>query len=748
MADSLKATSGGSAVKFISWNVKGLNGPVKRGRIFSHLRNLKTDIAFLQETHLRNLDQLRLKKQWVGQIFHSSFNTRARGTAIIIHKRIQFIPSNCISDPQGRYVIVSGQLFHVPVLLVNLYAPNWDDAGFVQRLVCQLPDLNDHNLILGGDFNCVMDPSLDRSNPKVHTLSKMASQFSEFFGHAACVDPWRYLNPGGKAFSFFSHVHHSYSRIDYFFIDKKMLSSLEKVEYSAIVESDHAPILMDLFFHLNHTGRPQWRFNNALLSDTMFCNLTSIAINTFLETNTSPSVSPSLLWETLKAYLRGEIIAYSSHRNRERKRQKQKLIKDISEVDCRYSTSPNPSLYKERIELQTQYNLISTSETERLIMRSRGSHYEHGEKAGRLLAHQLKFKSASQIISQIEETTGEITTDPLKINDAFKKYYFDLYSSESLKDTSLFQNFFKNLEVPTLSSDQRQHLNEPLELEKVKYAISAMQSGKVCGPDGFSIDFYKKFSDQLAPLLLDMFNHSWSQGRLPDSLNEASIILLLKPGRDASKCGSYRPVSLLNTDIKILSKLLATRLETPLPGLISTDQTGFVKGRHLFSNIRRLMNVLYGPSSNVSPEVSLDAEKAFDRVEWDFLFFVLKKFGFGEAFIRWIQLLYFSPQAAVITNQMRSQSFPLSRGTRQGCPLSPLLFTLAIEPLSLFLSQHPQCRLLEGGDQKLSYPCMQMICCFTYQIHCSVSIKSFQYYTLLERFQDTDSTYQKVNVYQ
>ena len=188
---------------------------------------------------------------------------------------------------------------------------------------------------------------------------------------------------------------------------------------------------------------------------------------------------------------------------------------------------------------------------------------------------------------------------------------------------------------------------------------------------------------------MDMFNHSWSQGRLPDSLNEASITLLLKPGGDASKCGSYRPVSLLNTDIKILSKLLATRLETPLPGLISTDQTGFVKGRHLFSNIRRL---------------SLDAEKAFDRVEWDFLFFVLKKFGFGEAFIRWIQLLYFSPQAAVITNQMRSQSFPLSRGTRQGCPLSPLLFTLAIEPLSLFLKSTPSIQGIRrwGLEVKLS----------------------------------------------
>src|SRR4029434_374717 len=99
------------------------------------------------------------------------FNTRARGTTIIIHKQIQFTSSNFIFDPQGLYVIVSGQPFHVPVVLVNLYAPNWDDAGFVQRLVCQLPDLNNHIMILGGDFNCVMNPNLDRSNPKyIHSL--------------------------------------------------------------------------------------------------------------------------------------------------------------------------------------------------------------------------------------------------------------------------------------------------------------------------------------------------------------------------------------------------------------------------------------------------------------------------------------------------------------------------------------------------------------------------------------------------
>lgn len=118
-------------------------------------------------------------------------------------------------------------------------------------------------------------------------------------------------------------------------------------------------------------------------------------------------------------------------------------------------------------------------------MRSRGFYYEHGENSGRLLAHQLKSKSAAQIVSEIEDITGRTTTDPLKINDIFRDFYSDLYESESLKNTSLFQKFFKNLKVPTLSSNQKEYLDEPIELREVSTAISAMQNGKSPRPDGF-----------------------------------------------------------------------------------------------------------------------------------------------------------------------------------------------------------------------------------------------------------------------
>ncbi len=151
--------------------------------------------------------------------------------------------------------------------------------------------------------------------------------------------------------------------------------------------------------------------------------------------------------------------------------------------------------------------------------------------------------------------------------------------------------------------------------------------------------------------------------------------------------------------------MLARRLEAVLPSIISTDQTGFIKGRHSFHNIRSLFDVLYSPSTSTTPElvISMDAEKAFDRVEWPYLFYTLKRFGLGSKFISWIKLLYASPLARVRTNNNYSDYFPLRHGTRQGCPLSPLLFAIAIEPLAVALRFSQMMGITRGGSvHKLS----------------------------------------------
>lgn len=167
---------------------------------------------------------------------------------------------------------------------------------------------------------------------------------------------------------------------------------------------------------------------------------------------------------------------------------------------------------------------------------------------------------------------------------------------------------------------------------------------------------------------------------LPPTLNAATITVLLKKGR--SRRSKYRPISLLTFDQKILAKALSNRLRSVIDKLVHPDQTGFIPKR--FSNLRHLFNIIYSHNAHADDLVivSLDAEKAFDQLEWSYLFKALRKFDIGDSFEKWIKILYFKPSARILTNKMLSSTFQLHRGSRQGCALCPLLFALALEPLA------------------------------------------------------------------
>ena len=260
----------------------------------------------------------------------------------MIHKKIQFYPTNVIADHQGRFVIVSGSLINVPVVLVNLYAPNWDDEAFIRKVTSLLPDLTSHHLILGGDLNCTINALLDKSCPRQGSPSKIAKAISMFMDQIGGLDPWRFLYPDKKQFSFYSQVHKTFSRIDYFYIDNYFLPVVDNIEYSTIVVSDHAPVLLDLSFSLLQKTRPPWRLNCTLLNDDDFCQTISKVIDDFLVTNKSNLISPSLLWETLKVVVRGEIISYSARLNKLKKQKQEQLMENITELDRKLSTSPSP----------------------------------------------------------------------------------------------------------------------------------------------------------------------------------------------------------------------------------------------------------------------------------------------------------------------------------------------------------------------------------------------------------------------
>ena len=171
-----------------------------------------------------------------------------------------------------------------------------------------------------------------------------------------------------------------------------------------------------------------------------------------------------------------------------------------------------------------------------------------------------------------------------------------------------------------------------------------------------------------------MFENCYVSEELTYSQYLALLTLLYKKGvREDIR--NWRPISLSNTDIKILTKAFAERLRLVLPNIIDVEQTGCIKDRRIGHSIRLISDVFH-QMDDENIMLSTDREKAFDRVEFPWLFYVLEKYGFGEYFINWMKILYKSLKSAVVTNGWTSTYFSLTRGIRQGDALSALLFII------------------------------------------------------------------------
>ena len=163
------------------------------------------------------------------------------------------------------------------------------------------------------------------------------------------------------------------------------------------------------------------------------------------------------------------------------------------------------------------------------------------------------------------------------------------------------------------------------------------------------------------------------------------MLALIFKKDDQEDISNYRPISLTNVDYRILAFTLAERVQQVVGDLVSTDQSAYIKGRYMGTNIRLVNDIieycdLFSKSGIL---VTLDFTKAFDSLQWDFMFKALQFFNFGPSFIQWIKALYHKPEACIKNNGYFSEYFNIQRGVRQGCPVSSLIFILCVEVLAI-----------------------------------------------------------------
>lgn len=205
-------------------------------------------------------------------------------------------------------------------------------------------------------------------------------------------------------------------------------------------------------------------------------------------------------------------------------------------------------------------------------------------------------------------------------------------------------------------------------------------------------EFYKCFAPRLAPILHTLFHDVESEGRVSPSFALGIVTLIFKKG-ERENLANYRPISLLNTDYKILMKVLENRLKHVIGTIKSSTQAYSIPGRGISDTVPSVKYCLREMHISGCIHISVDFNKAFDRVEHDFLYRVLGKFGFKDVFTNWIRLLYSSAVSRVKCNGLLSDPFPLRRSVRQGCLLSALLYSMVAEPLAAMLKRE---RLVRG----------------------------------------------------
>ena len=398
---------------------------------------------------------------------------------------------------------------------------------------------------------------------------------------------------------------------------------------------------------------------------------------------------------------------FSKQKQKIKKQYFSKLEQDLIVINKKVDEEPTEKNIQELRRIKINLEKLYKDKCRGIFVRSREKWIEEGEKSTKYFLNLETQNAKKKEISAVLKN-DKVIVDDKGILEEIPLYYINLYHSEKKSNPN---EYLQNLNFVTLEENDSLSCEGILTEKESFEALLSMHNNKSPGSDGLSTEFYKTFWVHIKDLMLDSLNEGYRTGKLSDSQKHSVLTLLFKKG-DKRNLDNWRPISLLNIDYKIATRALAKRLQNVIPELISFDQMGFIKKRSASENIRLVQDLLDFCSHENLPSIFLflDFKKAFDNVDHNFLFEILKRYNFGKSFIQWIKTIYNHADCKVLNNGWLSKTLSISKGVRQGCPLSALLFILVVEILAMKIRKNkkikgiclPECEHSNVKEIKIS----------------------------------------------
>ena len=651
---------------------------------------------------------------------HNSTQENNAGVAVLVRRdlwdsgaiKVTTLPTS--SPTSGRIQQVTVEWAGHFLTLVNTYWPNQHchRMQFLQQtLLPTIADATPGSLCILGDFNFVHSVAQDRASLYTTTTGTPPSHATEESAGMALtaqvcephqlLDVYRSCHPTTRAFTCFRAT--GAARLDRIYAPQSLAPFIMQCRTYGSPVSDHHPVVLHLLPRTSPLpSGPGLRTipGKSLLGDQQSAILRDWVARTvnlgLMMTDTQLIHHWPHIKHTLKQQLRHirDLSTTQHQTNTHILAQTRTAVAQATATLSTASAQQLPRALHAAATSRQAYSRAAHALIQPMVTHAAAQWRQQGERPTPAITTFVQPPRPRLGISTLRKPNGHLLTDPRRLASHTVEH-FAAVSTKPQCDPQAQAHI-----LSALTAEQAAGRSKTMDLgaalqagsltvtvEEVTQAITAMASGTVAGRDGIPPEAWKLCSDLWAPLLAKLYTIIGSTTMIPENFLQGVVCPHYKQKGDPQDISNYRPITLLNTDYRILGAVLAKRFSAVLTDVIGPEQTAFLPNRLIGENIllSQLLPAVLASDNRQAAMVFLDIAKAYDTLSREFLLDVMRTMGAGPGMCAWVRILLSNTNATALVNGFQSHSAIWTAGVRQGCPLSPVLYLFIAEALACWL---------------------------------------------------------------